>query len=284
MMAVLLTASLVMLFAGRFLCFKQHDQIFPLNSGSATERQGRDANSTGSHRATARKQALVTMVATKAPVTISPELELAPPLQTTYRRLKEFAETGDLSPVANMNAADIRALADHVANAADRALILSLLEAGSKMPSDLVPENPQALADFLVKGFYALRGDKEIEEPCPAKAVTRVVSPIAFSATKDEAGRILATSATFESGVMTIHGVFENHAWPPGISRVFAVWRNIDQNKVVFQETEEIVASTDSNHVWLKADAGWPAGHWQMDLFDPQREFALLATGNFDIQ
>ena len=78
--------------------------------------------------------------------------------------------------------------------------------------------------------------------------------------------------------------MFETHAWPADVSRVLAVWRNVNTGKIVFQETESILPSAASNYVWLQVNDGWPSGNWQLDIFDPFRHFSLLASGTFNIQ
>jgi hypothetical protein len=151
------------------------------------------------------------------------------------------------------------------------------------MPPELVPEDPDALAAFFGNWFQAVSGQK-VNEVVPTEApATHVILPIGFSASTDDSGRIVATAASFHAGVPKIYGVFENRWWPAGLSQILAVWRNTDQNTVVFQQTESIFSDADSNYVWLGMN-GWPAGHWQLDLFDPAQNFAMLATGTFTTQ
>jgi hypothetical protein len=211
------------------------------------------------------------------------EDKMDPSLCSTYYRLRGFTATGDLSQVANVDIPEIRALAYYLANTADRASILELLDTCSNIQADLVPEDPQELADYLVNGFRAIRGD-HTSEVTVTEASIRAIASVAFSGSTDQVGRIYATADRFQSGVQTIYGVFENNDWQPNIGRVFAVWRNTTMDKVVYQKTESILAKADSNYVWLEADEGWPPGHWQLDLFDPAHDFSLLATGTFDIE
>ena len=205
-------------------------------------------------------------------------------LQAAYQQVGDFARSGEVAGVTNLTTANIRALATFIASNADRSQILSLLQSSVQMPPELIPEDAEALAGFLGNWFQAVRGDKTNEVVPAAASAPPVILPIGFSSTTDDSGRIIATVASFPAGVQKICGVFESRWWPTGLSQVLAVWRNTDQNMVVFQQTEPILTAADSNYVWLFNQDGWSAGHWQLDLFDPTRNFSLLATGTFTTQ
>jgi hypothetical protein len=200
-------------------------------------------------------------------------------LRGAYEQLSAFARTGEVSGVSNLAAADVRALAKHLAAQNDRAKLLELLRDAVRMPAELVPEDAESLAGFCANWFQAVRGDKGKTEATPAATTPSSVVPIGFAAATDASGRIIATTACVKAGATKICGVFENHIWSGGVSHVLAVWRNRDEQKVVFQETELVRAEAASNYVWLETQEGWPAGHWQLDLFDPAHDFSLLATG-----
>lgn len=213
-----------------------------------------------------------------------PQRYLPSQLLPAWECLDMFARTGAVAGVTNLSSGDVRAVAEFLTRHYNRSQILALLDQAVRMPAELVPEDSPALTEFLVNWFQAARGDKGAEAVPPVSAAVSPVVPIGFSATTDASGKIIATAGCLPTGGTTVCGVFENHAWREGVSRVLAVWRNTDQNKVVYQETEPLLPSADSNYVWLHTQEGWPAGHWQLDVFDPARDFTLLATGTFTTQ
>lgn len=203
---------------------------------------------------------------------------------STWQGVRTFALNGEVDAVADISEADLRIFASFAASDANRPQLLDLLCSCCQIPPDAVPRDSESLAGFLVAWLKALRGDYVDEAVVMKPPVSRSITPIGFSSATETSGQIAATRSFFSVGVPRIYGVFENHSWRDDLSRVLAVWRDLDQNAVVFQQVEPIITQAAANYVWLSLGQGWPRGHWQLELYDPESSFTLLAKGTFSTQ
>jgi len=81
-----------------------------------------------------------------------------------------------------------------------------------------------------------------------------------------------------------VYAVFENSRSLQGLSHVFAVWRNPDDDRMLFSETEPIRVGASHNYVWLELESGWTAGRYRVDFFDPNQPSVLLASERFCVR
>ena len=170
------------------------------------------------------------------------------------------------------------------ASDANRSQLVALLNKYCQISSAAIPQDSESLAGFLTAWFRAVRGNPGSDAALIGTQISRRILPIGFARTTEPSGQIAATQSVFSAGIPRIFGVFENHSWRSDLSLILAVWRDIERDKVIFQEFESIVTHAASNYVGLSPEQGWPIGHWQLELYDPGLNFTLLAKGAFSTQ
>jgi hypothetical protein len=100
----------------------------------------------------------------------------------------------------------------------------------------------------------------------------------------DPDGRVTGRIHSIPTGAHRVYAVFENDRSLAGRPEVYAVWRDPVNDRLVFIETEPIHVGARYNYVWLELADGWPAGRYQLELFDPARPSQLLASETFTVR
>jgi len=152
--------------------------------------------------------------------------------------------------------------------------IASLLQTYLKMPRPLSTASPDAQSTLL--GLY----DALSKDTGGYHEFTRLIVTDAC----ETDGRVVGSTRTLPSGVQRVYAVFENASSLAGLPSVFAVWRSLDRDQLVFAEFEPLRSSTPYNYVWAQANAGCPPGHYRIDLFHPENTSRLLASQTFEIR
>jgi hypothetical protein len=125
----------------------------------------------------------------------------------------------------------------------------------------------------------------DIYDAIAGNAVTEVrPSVLTVTDAADPDGRITGDAHTLPAGTRRVYAVFENAHALEGLEQVMAVWRDPNDDQLVFTEFEPIRQGSAYNYVWLDVDAGWPAGRYQVELFHPEAQSLLLASEGFSIR
>lgn len=109
-------------------------------------------------------------------------------------------------------------------------------------------------------------------------------STLAITDICSDDGRVAGTTHTIPAGAETVYAVFENKRRLKEVSHVFAVWRNLGDDRLEFAEAERIHSKSHYNYVWLEVDGGWPSGRYCVELFDPAKPSLLLASKTFHVR
>jgi hypothetical protein len=125
-------------------------------------------------------------------------------------------------------------------------------------------------------GIYDALAGNHVEEVRP--------SVLLVTDSADVDGRITGGRHVLPAGTGRIYAVFENANALEGLDEVMAVWRNPDDDRMVFTEFEPIRRGSAYNYVWLDVESGWPAGQYQVELFHPEAQSLLLGSEGFSIR
>jgi hypothetical protein len=193
--------------------------------------------------------------------------------QATAARLAAFARDGDLTALAEVSGSDVESLAHMLLDSLGTEAVEHLLQEGLRLPPGYLKQHPEparAVADI----YEAVKGAGD-----PTTARTLV-----FTDRCEDNGSVTGNVHVIPSGARRIYAAFENAGGLHGLDRVFAVWRNPADAKMVFAEYEPVHAGTAFNYVWLDLNEGWPAGHYEVALYHPQRTTELLAARSFNVR
>lgn len=193
--------------------------------------------------------------------------------QDTAARLLAFARTGNLAALEDVSREQTMALAAHLLETLGAGHVEHLLTTNLRLPPGLLTSHPRpaaAAADLLdaVKGVgdhAAARG-------------------LVFTDRCEANGAVTGNVHVIPSGTRRVYAAFENAGSLHGLDRVFAVWRNPADARMVFAEYEPVHAGSSFNYVWLELKDGWPAGHYEVSLYHPQRPAELLASRGFNVR
>jgi len=198
----------------------------------------------------------------------------APRERKTADALKRFAETGLMLELQSLNRDDVVALAEYLSTELSPQEVTGLMRQflGYSGHDSLTAETaPSTLVDV----FDALAGN-----------AAREVRPSVMTVTDgaDAEGRIIGQAHVLPAGARRVYAVFENDRALAGLDQVLAIWRNPDDERMVFTEFEPIRRGSAYNYVWLEIENGWPEGRYQVELFDPEAQSLLLASESFSVR
>jgi len=201
-------------------------------------------------------------------------LEKASPQQRkTASRLQSFATTGEMASIRDVNREDIRSLADLLVAELGEEALAATVESHLGLPADRFLAHGRP-ADRLADVFDAIR-----TESGPTNSL-----PLVFSDQVEANGSVTGNVHVIPAGTRRIYAAFENAGGLQGLDQVLAVWRNPADDRMVFTEYEPVRTGSVYNYVWLELDEGWPAGFYQLDLFDPVRNSQRLASRGFNVR
>lgn len=193
--------------------------------------------------------------------------------QETAARLQAFATDGDLSQLDDVTAEEVEALAATLLNGAAGDELNQMLEEGINLPPDFLRAHPnpaRAVADL----FQAVKGTGD-------PSITR---SLVFTDHCEENGAATGSVHVIPQGTRRVYAAFENAGGLHGLQNVFAVWRDPSDTRMVFAEYEPVRFGSAFNYVWLELNDGWPAGHYELALYHPQRTTELLASRSFNVR
>jgi len=188
--------------------------------------------------------------------------------------LAQFASSGSMAELRALDRADVAALAAYLADELSAEDMSTLFQQFLGLPSGSVRGAEQAESS-LVGVYDAVAGNH-----------TREVRPSVLTVTDaaDGEGRITGQSHVLPAGTGRVYAVFENDRALGGLDQVLAVWRDPNDDKMVFTEFEPVRKGSAYNFVWLEVESGWPAGRYQVELFHPEAQSLLLASEGFSVR
>jgi hypothetical protein len=194
--------------------------------------------------------------------------------QQTAAALKRFAVSGAMTELRNLDRRDVESLAERLTAELSKAELGTVLEQFLGMPAGqmLAQEDPPA----ALLGIYDAISGNHGEEVRPAVLV--------ITDGADADGRITGQTRVLPSGQQRVYAVFENSHVLEGLDQVMAIWRDPNDDRMVFTEFEPVRRGSAYNYVWLDVESGWPAGRYQVELFHPEAQSLLLASESFSVQ
>ena len=188
--------------------------------------------------------------------------------------LKRFAATGAMSELRALDRSDVLALATRLSSQLSPQELTGLLRQflGFSGETGLTGETASA---SLVGIFDALAGNR-VEEVRP--------SVVMVTDGADADGRITGRAHVLPAGTERVYAVFENDHALEGLDQVLAVWRDPNDDRMVFTEFESVRRGSAYNYVWLEVESGWPEGRYQVELFHPEAQSLLLASESFSVR
>jgi len=193
--------------------------------------------------------------------------------QATATRLMHFASTGTMSDIRDLTADDVRSLAEMLTTQLGKEAVATAVETHLGLPASRLlafEDVPEALTEL----FRAVQTETD---PSTAR-------PLLFSDRVEPDGTVTGNVHVIPAGTRRVYASFENAGALQGLDRVLAIWRNPSDDRMVFTEYESVRAGAVYNYVWLQLDDGWPAGFYQVDLFDPTNPTRLLASRAFNVR
>jgi hypothetical protein len=188
--------------------------------------------------------------------------------------LERFAASGAMAELRALDRQQVVALAQYLSQNLASGELSELLQSvlGWTPPADLPPEG---IRDLMVETYDAIAGH-HLEEVRPAV--------LTVTDAADAAGRISGASHVLPAGTQRVYAVFENDWSLKGLDQVLAVWRDPNDDRMVFTEFEQVRKGSAYNYVWLEVESGWPAGRYQVELFHPEAQSLLLASESFSVR
>jgi hypothetical protein len=194
--------------------------------------------------------------------------------QQTMAALKRFAASGAMEDLRQIDREALVALANHLA------CELTPSEAGTLLHQFLglssgVLASSEEVSSTLVGIYDALAGNASEEVRPSVLTVTDEAGPD---------GRIAGQMHALPAGTKRVYAVFENDFALEGLGQVLAVWRNPEDDRMVFTEFEPVRQGSAYNYVWLDVAEGWPRGRYRVELFHPEAQSLLLASESFSVR
>ena len=192
----------------------------------------------------------------------------------TAARLAEFAMNRKTAVLRSLPRPDVESLAKYVAK---------------QMPSS-------ELADALRKtlGISTTVGRTAEEQVANVMSVYDNIAgttpvpdlgaPIVITDNCTSDARVIGTTHDMPEGAKRVYAVFENAGTLRGLDNVFVVWRKPSDETMVYSTSEPLHADAAYNYVWLQVDDGWPAGSYQVELYNPQDNAVALAKRQFTVK
>ena len=208
-----------------------------------------------------------------------PELTAAlstagPREQATAAVLTRFAVTGSMEELRRLDRQDVGALADHLVSELSPQGVEGLLgqTLGFSTRTGLTEESARSTLTAI---YDALAGHRV----AGVRPSVLVVTDAA-----DANGTIIGRSNEIPVGTERVYAVFENDHALKGLDQVMAVWRDPNDDQLVFTEFEPIREGAAYNFVSLGLESGWPEGRYRVELFHPERQSLLLGAENFGVR
>ncbi|MCU0772588.1 MAG: hypothetical protein MUE94_12595 [Verrucomicrobia bacterium] len=199
-------------------------------------------------------------------------LELDSP--QTAAAFARFLQRGNMAELRQVSRESVDSFARHLVRETSVDALARLMEETLRLPPDYVV-NRKDPAGLVGEVFDAV-SDKGSSPPAQSTLiVTDACAPD---------GRVTGETHVIPAGSRRVYGVFENGGSLGGLQHIVAVWRNPEQDRMVFAETEPVHAGSRYNYVWLELDGGWPVGRYRLDLFDPSHPSLRLASERFRVQ
>jgi len=192
----------------------------------------------------------------------------------TAAALKRFIATGAMAELRNLDRRDVEALAEYLAGQMSREEMGAVLERLLGFPANQLigQEDPKA----TLVGIYDAVAGNHVEDVRPSVLmVTDQTSPN---------GEIIGQTHELPAGSQKVYAVFENDRALQGLDQVLAIWRDPNDDSMVFTEFEPIRRGSAYNYVWLEVATGWPQGRYQVELFHPEAQSLLLASESFSVR
>ncbi len=188
--------------------------------------------------------------------------------------LRRFAASGAMSELRKIDRSDLEALADCLAQELTPAEAGAILHQFVGLSREAV-STPEAVRSTLVGLYESLAGQARKEVRPSVLTVTDGAAPD---------GRITGQVGSLPAGSRRVYAIFENDFTLKGLDQVMAVWRNPEEDRMVFTEFEPVRRGSAYNYVWLDVKEGWPAGRYQVELFHPEAQSLLLASESFSVR
>lgn len=193
--------------------------------------------------------------------------------KATANKLLQFATTGQTSGINDVTHEQVEALGRQLLQTLGTDAVASLLESELHLPAPLFLDQPDpaaALADL----FDAMKGSNN----APTQQT------LIFTDNCETDGTVTGNVHVIPAGTHRVYAAFENGGGLHGLDRVLAVWRDPNDEKMVFTEYEPVKVGSTYNYVWLELRDGWPTGYYQLDLYHPQQTTQLLASRGFNVR
>lgn len=188
--------------------------------------------------------------------------------------LIRFATTGKMSELRGTSRDEVKDLARQLAGEMTAEEIADYLEDAFRIPRQFTL-NRQDTAAAIMDVFDAVSDNPDKSPLQSSLIITDACAPD---------GRVTGAAHVIPAGAQQVYAVFENARGLEGLSHVFAIWRNPNDDRMVFSEMETIRSGSAYNYVWLHLDDGWAQGNYRVDLYHPERQSQLLASETFNIR
>jgi len=193
--------------------------------------------------------------------------------RTTLDLLATLVSEGRWEELASVPRRDIEALAQELSEAFSETEIASQLERYLKIPRGLTLARG-AITETLMDLYDAAAGNTR----------SPPFVPLTFTDQCTPEGLVTGDVNVMPKGTKRVYAIFDNSGNMAGREYVLAMWRDPDRVDLVFSETERLRPHTRYNYVWLELEDGWPAGTFQLELYDPQIPSRMLAKQTFTLR
>lgn len=192
----------------------------------------------------------------------------------TAAQLVRFALTGQMAELHNVERADVEALAEHLTKQVPGTEIADVLEQYLGVPRQTImtAKNP---VESLMSLYDSIAGTAPLAD---------LGAPLIITDNCTTDARVLGHTHVLPEGVTRVYAVFENTGTLRGLDNVLVVWRKPADETMVYSKCEPLQSDAAYNYVWLQVDKGWPAGAYQVELYDARNNAVALAKRQFDIQ
>jgi len=205
-------------------------------------------------------------------------IDIAPPFSSsqidTARSLIELIRTGEMKGIRDLPREDIESLVSEYVSKIPHEQVAESLEKHIGIPRRLFYSVAKP-DDYLMEIIDVARGDVDFPQ---------IPSNIIFTDSCASDGAVLGSTHIIPEGATTVFAVFENQGLLQELEHVYAVWRDLNNDKMQFSEYEPLRVSSRYNYVWLRLDKGWSSGYYQLDLADPATPSHILATAKFKVE
>ncbi len=192
----------------------------------------------------------------------------------TAARLAEFALNRKTAALRSLPRQDVESLVKYVAK---RMPATEFSDAVQRYLG--VSTAPDMPAEDQVANLMSVYDNLAGTTPVPDLGAPIVITD---NCTSD--ARVIGRTHDLPAGVRRVYAVFENAGTLRGLDNVFVVWRKPSDQTMVYSTSEPLRSDAGYNYVWLQVDKGWPAGSYQVELYNPRDNAVALAKRSFTIQ